>query len=192
MGIPEYRNPITRLDYLAGLVSGDYSAGVKAVIGANRPWRGSAWIDNANIPPATTPELREDLRPAAAAIKAELELTSAPNVEFNPSNQINADTLGGFQTIGRAAFWDAQVRVLTPIGQVFNGPGNGTTIVLDALTGNITPAHLAFLSQAADAALREDNEWYSHTSPVPTTYTPPTLIEMLAELDIFDNLLPGA
>ena len=192
MSIPEYRNPQTRLDHLASRVSDDYSAGVKAVIKANPGWLGDAWIDNATIPTATEPVLAEDLRPEAAAIKAQLDQDEAPALAFNPLFQINADTLDEYQDVGRAAFWDAQVRVLTPIGQVYNQHEIGSTIVIDALRNNITPANLAFLSQEADAVLRSDNEWYNHTTPVPTTYTPPALIEMLAELAIFANLLPGA
>lgn len=170
---PPYNDWNDRIDVLAQR-SG---TNIRAVIEANPDWStesedptGSAYIASANIPSAASPVVQEDLRPAAAAIKARMDYQGDAEAYlqsvvdgYTKTGQFASDMSGIETNPDHAAFWDAQVRALTPIGMLWNSPNLGTDLVEYVLFPGRTldPDTISAAAGIAEAAMRLNPRWYN-------------------------------
>ena len=217
---PPYNNFDDRIDRIALTGGPNAQAGAAAtrpftiaqVVDANPEWAfasddptGSAYIQDANAPtPAPTPAPAM-LRPDLAAIKARLDgeglyegdpaaYLQSVVADYSPTGQMKADMTGLEPDATQAAFWDAQVRALTPTGALWNAPELGSELLSYALFPSqpLTPALLAGAASIAAQALRLNPGWYN--SQVIGQYEPTerTTLRLLAVIGVRANAGSGA
>ena len=191
------------------------SDAVAQVTAANPEWAydsahptGFAYIPNAVAPDAANPTAlgsararatNETQRPDMAALKARMDGPSAAAGDqgdpeaylqsvvygYSPDKQIKPD-LSGFETdLREAAFWDAQVRAITPLGSMWGAPALGSDLLDYALFQGrtISPAALAAAAAIAEAAMRQNPGWYSQAFGRYDAEDPTTL-RLLAALGV--------
>ena len=132
--------------------------GIDAVVRVNPNWDGLPWIVNAVRPSAALTETLSDLRPRAAALKAQLDADAPPEYVISNEGQMKPD-LSGFATVSEAVSWAAAWRVITRRGSVWGDPDAGTEL-LDLLSQPLSEATLAEAVNIAIAAISVD-DWYS-------------------------------
>ena len=173
---PPYNNLDDRLDRIADAAN----ASVADVIDANPQWAydsehptGSAYLPNANAIAGLPVQRQEALSPSLAAFKAEWDgagYSGDPDAYlqsvvdgYNPAGQMKSDMSGMEDDLDAAAFWDAQVRALTPKGTLWGAPNLGTDLIEYALipSAAISPALLAGVAAIAREAMRLNPGWYS-------------------------------
>lgn len=184
---PPYFSLSDRLDVIASsnYPTAELDDAIAAIVDANDQWDGTQYLPLAVLPSQVTGQPLENLRPEAKEIKAQLVSEQEHDfTNWHPQGQVSSEE-GRFAIPTEAAWWSAQVRVLMPKGSVFGDAELGTRIVQETVESLVSPRLLRRLELQAGVELSQDSGWYA-ISDLTGSYEPPTLVELLARL----NLLP--
>lgn len=151
-----FHNDADRLDNLSADV------GIPSVVRSNPQWDGSAWIENAVVPPAALDIRYSPLRTRAAALKAQLDADAPPVYELPTTRPTDGgqihESLERFATPAEAVAWTAATRALTPQGSVFGRPDLGSDLY-ELLAHNLSAETLGDAQRIVRDALARD-AWY--------------------------------